>query len=470
MKKRLVYAGLAIVFLVSSAWSQLPAARELSKTFTEVASKVNPAVVTITSKKVIKRPGMNFRHPFEEFFGEDFFSPFQFPESEMEAEVLGSGVIVDPDRGYVLTNNHVVEGAEEVSIFLMDERILDAEIVGTDAPSDVAVLRIEANDLVGVDLGDSDELEVGEWVLAIGSPFSRNLSHTVTAGIVSAKGRSGIVGGVDYEDFIQTDAAINPGNSGGALVNLQGELVGINTAIATGGFSRGNVGVGFAIPINLAKRVMDDLITQGRVIRAWLGVWIQDVNDALARSWGLSVPEGAAVTGVFEGSPADEAGLKVGDVILEFEGHKVKNSAQLKNLVSSARPDTRVTLEVVRKKRHRTFRIQLAELPERETVIARREKSFPGLGLRVEELSPGVASRLGLDEDQRGVVVVEVQANSPARDAGLQRGDVITRVGDKEIDSVREFYSAVEDEQTDGVVVFLVKRRGGSFFVAVKMK
>ncbi|MFQ6615465.1 MAG: Do family serine endopeptidase [Fidelibacterota bacterium] len=470
MKKRLAYSWLSIVFLVSTGWGQLPAARELSKIFTEVAERVNPAVVTITSTKVIKPPGMRFRHPWEEFFGEDFFSPFQFPQSEMEAHVLGSGVIVDPDRGYILTNNHVVEGAEEVRILLMDERRLDAEIVGTDAPSDVAVLRIDTDGLVGVTPGNSDDLKVGEWVLAIGSPFSRNLSHSVTAGIVSAKGRSGIVGGVDYEDFIQTDAAINPGNSGGALVNLDGELVGINTAIATGGFSRGNVGVGFAIPINLAKRVMDDLIAEGRVVRAWLGVYIQDVNDALARSWGLSDREGAAVTMVIDGSPADKAGFEVEDVIVEFDGKKVKNSSNLKNLVSSTRPGTRVTVDVIRDRRRKSIRVKLAELPEKDEILAAAEESPHGLGLRVENLSLQMASRLGLDKGQSGVVVVEVEPVSAASDAGLQRGDVITRVGDREINSVEEFYSAVEKEQTDGTVVFLVKRGQGTFFLALDVK
>lgn len=469
MNKRLTYSWLGILFFLSSAWAQVPAAKELSRTFRDVAKRVNPAVVTITSTKVIKQPGMRFRHPFQEFFGEDFFSPFNIPESEMQAHVLGSGVIVDPERGYILTNNHVVEGADEVSILLMDERSLDAEIIGTDAPSDIAVLRIKSNDLVGVTIGNSDDLEVGDWVLAIGSPFSRNLSHTVTAGIVSAKGRSGIVGGVDYQDFIQTDAAINPGNSGGALVNLDGELVGINTAIATAGFSRGNVGVGFAIPINLAKQVMDDLITEGRVIRAWLGVWIQDVNDALARSWGLSDRVGAAVSNVVKGSPADKAGLKVGDVIVEFDGQKVKNSSHLKNLVSSTRPETTVTLDVIRKKRNKAVRVELAELPKQETVLAAREEGSHDLGVRVENLSPGTIASLGLTEDQTGVVVVEVQPQSGAHKAGLRRGDVITRVGDREIKSVSEFSSAVEKEQTDNMVVFLVLREGGSLFVAVEL-
>ena len=275
-------------------------AKYFSETFADVVKNVNPAVVTITSEKV---QSGRFQHPFEEFFGDDFFRYYS-PERERRSQALGSGVIVDAVNGYILTNNHVVQDADEISIFLMDEREFEAEVVGTDPKSDLAVLRIDADNLTGVRLGDSDGLDVGEWVLAIGSPFSANLSHTVTAGIVSAKGRSSVIGGVDYQDFIQTDAAINPGNSGGALVNLEGKLVGINTAIATGGYMRSNAGVGFAIPSNLAKRIMDDLISEGRVIRAWLGVFIQDVNDGIAKALDLPDRSGAVVTEVVDDSPA----------------------------------------------------------------------------------------------------------------------------------------------------------------------
>ena len=259
--------------------------KQFSDTFAQVVEKVNPAVVTITSEKIIKWEDRRFRHPFEEYFGEDFFKDyFDLPEGESRNRVLGSGVIVDAGKGYILTNNHVVENMDEITVKLIDKREFEAEVVGTDPKSDLAIIQIEAFDLIAVDLGDSDKLRVGEWVLAIGSPFTENLSHTVTAGIVSALGRSNIISGDNYEDFIQTDSAINPGNSGGALVNLDGALIGINTAIATGGFERSNRGVGFAIPVNMARKVMDDLINEGRVIRSWLGVYIQDLDDATARA------------------------------------------------------------------------------------------------------------------------------------------------------------------------------------------
>lgn len=466
--KRVLSVFLIVLVGVTSGAGQSRLAQQFSDTFAKVVEKVNPAVVTITSEKIIKRDGRRFRHPFEEYFGDDFFKYyFDAPEGERRSKILGSGVIVDAEKGFILTNNHVVEGADEITILLIDEREFSAEVVGTDPQSDVAILKIEAGDLVQAELGDSDELRVGEWVLAIGSPFSRNLSHTVTAGIVSAKGRSRVLGGIDYQDFIQTDAAINPGNSGGALVNLDGELVGINTAIATGGFSRGNVGVGFTIPINLAKNVMDDLVAEGRVIRSWLGVFIQDVDDGIAKAFGLSDRQGAVVTEVVEDSPADEAGIKVKDVIVTVDGTKIRDSSHLKNVVSSSRPGTRSEVEVVRRKRHRTIRVDLAELPQEDAVFASRERVTPTLGLNVEDVSKALARRFQIDEDESGAVVVEVLPNSVAAKAGIQRGDIIKRVGDEEVDSARDFRKAVGDVE-DGAILFLVKRRGGSLFIPVE--
>ncbi len=466
--KRVLSVFLIVLVGVTSGAGQSRLAQQFSDTFAKVVEKVNPAVVTITSEKIIKRDGRRFRHPFEEYFGDDFFKYyFDAPEGERRSKILGSGVIVDAEKGFILTNNHVVEGADEITILLIDEREFSAEVVGTDPQSDVAILKIEAGDLVQAELGDSDELRVGEWVLAIGSPFSRNLSHTVTAGIVSAKGRSRVLGGIDYQDFIQTDAAINPGNSGGALVNLDGELVGINTAIATGGFSRGNVGVGFTIPINLAKNVMDDLVAEGRVIRSWLGVFIQDVDDGIAKAFGLSDRQGAVVTEVVEDSPADEAGIKVKDVIVTVDGTKIRDSSHLKNVVSSSRPGRRSEVEVVRRKRHRTIRVDLAELPQEDAVFASRERVTPTLGLNVEDVSKALARRFQIDEDESGAVVVEVLPNSVAAKAGIQRGDIIKRVGDEEVDSARDFRKAVGDVE-DGAILFLVKRRGGSLFIPVE--
>jgi len=463
MKKRL--SVILIVLLSGLVGTESSSLKQLSETFTKVVKQVNPAVVTITSAKIVKREG-RFRHPFEEFFGDDFFRRyFDFPE---RSEVLGSGVIVDVSDGYILTNNHVVEGADEISIMLMDEREFKAEVVGTDPLSDLAVLKINADGLLAANLGDSDKLEVGEWVLAIGSPFSNNLSHTVTAGIVSAKGRSRVIGGAAYQDFIQTDAAINPGNSGGALINLNGELVGINTAIATGGFTRGNVGVGFAIPINLAKSVMADLISQGRVIRAFLGVKIQDIDDQLARAWNLSDREGAAVSEVVSDTPAEDAGIKVGDVIVEFNGKKVRDVAHLRNLVSTSQPGTSATVKVIRKKREKTFRVELAEFQQEQTVLATRQKVSPKLGLEVEDISSSLTRQFRLEKNVSGVIVTKVSPNSAVAKAGIRPGDVILQVGDNEITSVREFRRAMREEEKRDIILFLVLRQDGSLFIPIE--
>lgn len=441
-------------------------AKYFSETFANVVKEVNPAVVTITSERLLKAD--QFRHPFEEFFGDDFFRYYS-PERERRSQALGSGVIVDAVNGYILTNNHVVQDADEISIFLMDEREFEAEVVGTDPESDLAVLKIKADNLSGVKLGDSDKLNVGAWVLAIGSPFSANLSHTVTAGIVSAKGRSSVIGGVDYQDFIQTDAAINPGNSGGALVNLDGELVGINTAIATGGYMRSNAGVGFAIPSNLAKNIMDDLISEGRVIRAWLGVFIQDVNDGIAKALELPDRNGAVVTEVVDGSPADKAGFKVEDVITDFAGKKVRDSSHLKNLVSSSQPETKEPVEIIRRGRNRTLRVNLVELPEKDVIFASNIAPSYSLGMRVEDLDASTARRFRLSDDQLGVVVVEVSQSSAASRAGVQPGDIIKRVGDNEIESAREFKNALSKLDDEDSVLLLIKRRGGSIFLPVEL-
>jgi serine protease Do len=376
---------------------------------------------------------------------------------------------VDAKEGYILTNNHVVEDADEIAIFLIDEREFKAEVVGTDPKSDLAVLKIDAGNLTAIRLGDSDKLDVGEWVLAIGSPFSTNLSHTVTAGIVSAKGRSSVIGSVDYQDFIQTDAAINPGNSGGALVNLEGELVGINTAIATGGLMRSNVGIGFAIPTNLAKTIMNDLIVEGRVIRSWLGVFIQDVNDGIAKALDLPDRKGAVVTEVVEGSPADKAGFKVEDVVVAFGGKKVRDSSHLKNLVSSTRPETKQDVGIIRRGRSRTLKVDLVELPQEDVILASNRTPSFSLGMRVEDLDASMARRFRLEDSESGVVVVEVSPSSAAAEAGVQPGDIIKRIGDTEIDSAREFRTAISRVNDEDSILLLIRRRGGSIFLPIEL-
>ena len=459
MNKLIIYIAILLSFLPSQS------AKYYSDTFAKVVKKVNAAVVTINSEKIVSNER---RNPFEEFFYEDF--GYGYPNRERKTRALGSGVIVDAINGHVITNNHVVEGADQISIVLMDQREIDAEILATDPKSDLAVLKIDAKNLTEITLGNSDELNVGEWVLAIGSPFSSNLSHTVTAGIVSAKGRSGVIGGIDYEDFIQTDAAINPGNSGGALVNLDGELIGINTAIATGGYMRSNAGVGFAIPSNLANLIMKDLISEGRVIRSWLGVFIQDVDDAISKNLKLPDRQGALVTDIVDGSPAEKAGFKIKDVIINFSGNKIRNSSHLKNVVSSTRPKTIPNVKIIRDGKEKFLKVELVELPNEDEIYARNSSSSPSsLGMRVENINQAILNRFGLDNVDNGVIVIDILNSSIASESGIMVGDIISRVGDSEISSVSEFKSAINQLKDQESVLFLIKRRGGSIFIPLEI-
>ena len=459
MNKLIIYIAILSSFLPSQS------AKYYSDTFAKVVKKVNAAVVTINSEKIVSNER---RNPFEEFFYEDF--GYGYPNRERKTRALGSGVRVDAINGHVITNNHVVEGADQISIVLMDQREIDAEILATDPKSDLAVLKIDAKNLTEITLGNSDELNVGEWVLAIGSPFSSNLSHTVTAGIVSAKGRSGVIGGIDYEDFIQTDAAINPGNSGGALVNLDGELIGINTAIATGGYMRSNAGVGFAIPSNLANLIMKDLISEGRVIRSWLGVFIQDVDDAISKNLKLPDRQGALVTDIVDGSPAEKAGFKIKDVIINFSGNKIRNSSHLKNVVSSTRPKTIPNVKIIRDGKEKFLKVELVELPNEDEIYARNSSSSPSsLGMRVENINQAILNRFGLDNVDNGVIVIDILNSSIASESGIMVGDIISRVGDSEISSVSEFKTAINQLKDQESVLFLIKRRGGSIFIPLEI-
>ena len=366
--------NLIIIFsiIISIGFSQKSIVQQFSKTFADVAEKVNPAVVTISTDKIIKMDRFN-QYPFNQFFGWDR-NPSQ--EQEYRTRALGSGVIIDAAKGYIVTNNHVVEDMDKISVKLMDKRIFEATVVGSDPKSDLAVLQIEADNLSQVDIGDSEKLRVGEWVIAIGSPFSDNLSHTVTAGIISAMGRSDIISRENYEDFIQIDAAINPGNSGGALVDLNGKLIGINTAIATGGYERSNRGVGFAIPVNMVNKVMNDLIDKGYVVRGWLGVAIQEIDDSYAKALGLDTRDGALISNVANSSPADNAGLITGDVILEFNDVSINNSSHLKNVVSSSEPGKRYKVDIIRDGRRKSIYVKLGELPnEPQMAFMETEKS-----------------------------------------------------------------------------------------------
>jgi serine protease Do len=313
--------------------------RDLNEAFVELAEAVNPAVATVFTERVLRvrpSPGMFFDHPFEDFFGEFFQRPREprSRECEYRQQGLGSGVVATDD-GFIITNNHVIEGADTINVRLIDGRPMPAEVVGADAKTDIAVIKVDADDLVSIEIGDSDRLRVGEMVLAVGSPLSPNLAHSVTSGIVSAKGRSN-VGLADYEDFIQTDAAINPGNSGGALINLDGELVGINTAIASR--SGGYQGIGFAVPSNMARRVMESLIEHGTVVRGWLGIYIQDIDEALAAAMDLEGERGALVSDLSEDGPAEKAGVQQGDIIVTLDDEpKELDAAEKRGGVAAAR-------------------------------------------------------------------------------------------------------------------------------------
>jgi len=448
-------------------------AKSLNNVFTHIAQQVNPSVVTIFTDQVIKPRGRGqapfAMDPFRQFFGEDFWRNFGLPDvprGEQHLRGMGSGVIVSAD-GYILTNNHVVKNADKIKVMLMGGKKVDAKVVGTDPKTDVAVIKIKEKNLPVIKLGDSDKLRVGEWVVAIGSPLSENLAHTVTAGIVSAKGRSN-VGLAAYEDFIQTDAAINPGNSGGALCNLNGELIGINTAIATetGGFQ----GIGFAVPINMARQVMDALIKHGKVVRGWLGVVIQNVNESLAKGLGLNVSEGVVISDVTPDSPAERAGLKVQDVILKFDGKNVKDTNFLSREVAAHAPGSKVTLTIYRDGKEMEIEVTLGELPQEEQATpAMKRNIYDKLGFKVETLTERMASQLGFDPNAKGVVVTEISQGSNAFAAGLRQGMLITQVNKKRVANAKEFARAISGIKSGEAVVLYASSQGRNFFIAFEM-
>lgn len=470
-------AGTLIALFALAAISAAPARaddgveslRQAGKAFSSVAKKVSPAVVFISVEKV-EEVGRNRQgFPFDDDFFRRFFDQ-PFPEGDpgnqprrRRVQGQGSGFIVSSD-GYILTNNHVVGDADEVIVHLQDGRELKARQVGSDARSDVAVIKVDADeDLPVLELGDSEQLEVGEWVLAIGSPFG--LSHSLTAGIVSAKGRSS-VGITDYENFIQTDAAINPGNSGGPLVDLNGKAVGMNTAI----FSRsgGYMGIGFAIPINMVRNIMDQLIDSGQVTRGYLGVLIQDLTQELAESFGLNTHRGVLIASVNEDSPAAQGGLKQGDVVIRFDGHEVTSVGPFRNRVSMVTPGSVVTMTVMRDGKEVDLEIEIGTLPDEVGVAAAPEQeSLDALGFAVQTLTPELAERFEL-EDTTGVVVSSVDNGSPAFQAGLRPGMVIAEVNRTSVSNVKTFNEAISKSGDGGPVLLLVKDQRGSRYIALK--
>jgi serine protease Do len=436
--------------------------------FSAVAHKVIPAVVNIASTKIIRSPDSGQLSPFfsdpffRQFFGDQFAPQHQVPREEREHS-LGSGVIVSSD-GYILTNNHVVEGANEIKITTGNKQEFNARVIGTDPRTDIAVLKVEAKGLPTVVFGDSSKVQVGDFALAIGNPFG--LNQTVTMGIVSATGR-GNLGIEDYEDFIQTDASINPGNSGGALVNVNGELIGINTAIISGG-SGGNQGVGFAIPINMARQVLDQIMKNGKVTRGYMGAIVQPVTPQLAKAFGLSHPRGALLGDVEPQGPAGKGGLQRGDVVLSIDGQPIANSRELRLKVAMTKPGTTIKLKVLRNGVEREFPVTLAEMPAK-VAAAVGEPNTPSAalqGLAVDELTPDIARQLNLPANTFGVVISGVQPGSAAEEADLRRGDVIQEVNHKPVHSVREFTNAVNQLGKQSVLL-LIDRGGNTLYVVL---
>tara|TARA_B100000029_G_scaffold53567_2_gene48632 strand:+ start:5233 stop:6576 length:1344 start_codon:yes stop_codon:yes gene_type:complete len=441
-------------FILSSIALFLSLSFSHDKAFTEifidVAKHGNPCVVSIVSEKVIE----NDFH--------QFFSPFGdvYPNDQYRGQSLGSGVIIDSNNGYIITNNHVIESADEITVILENNKKLDAKVVGTDPLSDIAVIKVEYEDLHSIKLGDSDLLEVGEWVVAIGSPFGLHLNHTVTAGIISAVGRTDVISRNHFEDFIQHDAAINPGNSGGALFNLDGELIGINTAIATDGYSRSNVGVGFAIPINMVKRVMADLIKEGIVTRGWLGVQIQDINDQIAKALNLNEQNGAIISEVINGSPAEASGLKQKDVIIDVNKVKITNSSKLKNVISSGRPNEKVDLTVIRNGKQKKIMVTLGIRPNLENITFNSSPSstYDILGMKVEN-----------NDNMLGVRVIDIKKKSPAYKNEIILDDIITEIGKTSINNVEDYRNEIDNYSLGDMIMMRIFRGESPYYVAFEI-
>ncbi len=435
--------------------------------FTDLAKMVRPGVVNIHVVKKAKNVDFGFHqfrgNPFgdQNPFG-DFFGPFfegNLPR-EYKQRGVGSGFIMNKE-GYILTNNHVVEDADQIKVKLANGKEYDGKVVGRDAKTDLALVKINgASDLHPLKLGNSDDLKVGSWVVAVGSPFG--LEQTVTAGIVSAKGR--VIGSGPYDNFIQTDASINPGNSGGPLINMNGEVIGVNTAIIAEG-----KGIGFAIPINMAKEIAPQLQEKGHVTRGWLGVSIQEVTPELAKSLSLNEQEGALVAQVVSGGPAEKAGIEQGDVIVEFDGKKVADSKALPLIVATTPVGKNVTVKLLRDGKATDRQVKVGEMEEKGVKVSRAPASDKSLGITVQNLTPEIAKQLGVKKDT-GVVVTGVDPGSPAEEAGIQTGDVIQQVNRKPVKNVEDFIQKVETAKNQDHILLLLQRGQNNLFAAVTPK
>lgn len=475
---------LVLLFFVIPVQSQdngIESLRQSSKAFASVARSVSPSVVFIKVESTKRySPYHQFPMPFDDQwpFGSDFFKRFfgddfggkkkpQTPRKQPKVIGQGSGFIFESkenlfvDKSYILTNNHVVDKAENITVILQDRREFEAKIIGTDPKSDVAILEIKASKLPTLTLGDSSKLEVGEWVVAIGNPFG--LSHTLTVGVVSATGRNSL-GINDYEDFIQTDAAINPGNSGGPLVNLNGDVVGINTAIFSK--SGGYMGIGFAIPINLANDIAQQLMKHGEVTRGYLGVLVQELSPELAKSFDLEKNEGILVAQVMGDSPADKAGIKQGDIIISFRDEPILSIASFKNLVALTSPNSEVLLKIIRDGKQVKVTVKINKLTQETEQLLSHDQQSEELGLTVENITPNLAGKFGVKPGQ-GVLITEVKTGSVADMANIKVGSVILQVNRVNIKNTNDFNREVKQSSKDKSVLLLLKTDNRQYYIVL---
>ncbi len=434
-----------------------------SVSFADLVERLKPTVVNISTTKTI-RSGMRSPFggsPFDRYFGgDDFFDRFfgDTPRREFKQRSLGSGFIISAD-GYIFTNNHVIERADKILVKLSDGREYKADVIGRDAKTDLALIKIKpGNSLPVVEIGDSEKLRVGEWVIAIGNPFG--LEQTVTAGIVSAKGR--VIGAGPYDNFIQTDASINPGNSGGPLFNMEGKVIGVNTAIVAQG-----QGIGFAIPISMAKNILPDLKSKGKVTRGWMGISVQEVTEDIAKNLKLGQRSGALISEVFKGDPADQAGLRPGDVILEVNGKNINDTHQLLILIASFHVGDKVNVKVSRDGQEKTFQVPVAERKDRPEVAMKSSKGKASFGMNVEDITPQTARQLGIPVF-KGVVVTDVEEGSPADEVGIQPRDIIQQVNKVNVGSLKEYQREIAKPAAKNSILLLIKRGKTTYYVALR--